>query len=143
MSLKQLSVFAENKPGSLLSVTETLHRNGIDMRAMCVADTQDYGLVRFIASDTDLAYKALVAAGLLVSCNEVVSVMIPDRPGGLTEIIRALAESAVNIEYLYAFTTPSAGSACVVLRVSDAAYTDALLTGLGYTCLGGDDITKL
>lgn len=141
MALKQLSVFVENKPGSLLAVTETLHRSGIDMRAMCVADTQDFGLVRFIASDTDKAFAALTAANLLVTRNDVVCVMIPDRPGGLTEIIRVLAETRVNIEYLYAFVSSTVGSACVILRVDDAPRADAILRERGYVCL--DDAEKI
>lgn len=134
MAIRQLSVFAENKPGSLLSVIRTLKEAEIDIRAFSIADTQDFGIVRLIVSDTEKAADALQRAGSLVSVTEVAAITIPDRPGALSSLMTALADQNINIEYMYAFVTAAEAHACVVLRVADTKAAEAIAreNGLEY-----------
>ena len=143
MSIKQLSVFAENKPGAVAQITDVLSENSIDMRAMNIADTQDFGILRMIVSDTEKARLALKESRCVVSVTDVVCVEMPDRPGALGNIIKLLAENSVNIEYMYAFIAVSRNHAYVVLRVSDNAKTEALLTDNGLKLASEEDISAL
>ena len=141
MSIKQLSVFAENKPGAVAQITDVLSENSIDMRAMNIADTQDFGILRMIVSDTEKARLALKESRCVVSVTDVVCVEMPDRPGALGSIIKLLAENSVNIEYMYAFIAVSRNHAYVVFRVSDNAKTEALLTDNGLKLASEEDIS--
>ena len=143
MSIKQLSVFAENKPGAVAQITDVLSENSIDMRAMNIADTQDFGILRMIVSDTEKARLALTERRCVVSVTDVVCVEMPDRPGALGNIIKLLAENSVNIEYMYAFIAVSRNHAYVVFRVSDNAKTEALLTDNGLKLASEEDISAL
>lgn len=143
MSIKQLSVFAENKPGAVAQITDVLSENSIDMRAMNIADTQDFGILRMIVSDTEKARLALKESRCVVSVTDVVCVEMPDRPGALGNIIKLLAENSVNIEYMYAFIAVSRNHAYVVFRVSDNAKTEALLTDNGLKLASEEDISAL
>lgn len=143
MSIKQLSVFAENKPGAVAQITDVLSENSIDMRAMNIADTQDFGILRMIVSDTEKARLALKESRCVVSVTDVVCVEMPDRPGALGSIIKLLAENSVNIEYMYAFIAVSRNHAYVVFRVSDNAKTEALLTDNGLKLASEEDISAL
>lgn len=143
MSIKQLSVFAENKPGAVAQITDVLSENSIDMRAMNIADTQDFGILRMIVSDTEKARLALKESRCVVSVTDVVCVEMPDRPGALGSIIKLLAENSVNIEYMYAFIAVSRNHAYVVFRVSDNAKTEALLTDNGLKLASEEDICAL
>lgn len=141
MSVKQLSVFAENKNGSIYEITKTLSDAGINIRAFSIADTQNYGILRLIVSDPRAAALALSNDGRIVSVTDVVGVQIPDEEGGLTELLKVLADSEVAVEYLYAFVASPASHAYVVLRVEDNAKTEALLTGAGFA-LCTDDLLR-
>ena len=143
MAVQQLSIFAENQPGSLVAITDILQQAGIDIRAMSIADTQDFGIVRLIVSDTDKACRALSSAECLVTRTAVVAAAIPDRPGALTELVHLLADHSINLEYMYAFVTPARQSACVVLRVQDPARTETLLSGHGIPCFTEEEIRNL
>ena len=143
MSIKQLSVFAENKPGAVAQITDVLSENSIDMRAMNIADTQDFGILRMIVSDTEKARLALKESRCVVSGTDVGCVEMPDRPGALGNIIKLLAENSVNIEYMYAFIAVSRNHAYVVFRVSDNAKTEALLTDNGLKLASEEDIRAL
>ena len=143
MSVKQLSVFAENRPGAVVDITDVLADENIDIRAMNIADTQDFGIVRLIVSDTEKGRIALKAAGSVVSVTDVVCVVMPDRPGALGDIIRLLAKNAVNIEYMYAFLAANRDHALVVFRVSDNEKTEALLSENGVTIASDEDIREL
>ena len=142
MSVKQLSVFAENRTGSIYEITKTLSTAGINIRAFSIADTQNYGILRLIVNDPRAAAMALSSEGRIVSVTDVVSVGIPDKEGGLTELLRVLAEAGIAVEYLYAFVAPGADQAYVVLRVEDNAKTEALLTEKGFGLLTDEVIRQ-
>ena len=131
MALKQISVFVDNKPGSLEQLVNTVAAAGVDMRAMSIADTQEFGILRMIVKGNTKACDALRKAGYLVSVNYVTAVEIPDEPGGLAKVVSILAGHGVNIEYTYAFMTRSHGKACVVFRVEDNECAENLLSQNG------------
>ncbi|MCR5648676.1 MAG: acetolactate synthase [Oscillospiraceae bacterium] len=132
MAIRQLSVFAENKPGSLIAITEALSRCSVDIRAMSLADTKDFGILRLIVSDPDAAKSALIAEGILVGENPVVAVAVPDEPGALTSLMKLLAENSINVEYMYAFLVPVKGRAFVALRVAEAQKAEDILSAAGF-----------
>jgi hypothetical protein len=143
MAIQQLSVFVENKPGALISITEILASHGVDMRAMCVAEAQDFGILRLIVDNTEQAAAALKDARCVISVNEVVAVAVSDRPGGMTEVIRLLAEHGINIEYMYAFITVAKQNAQVVLRVEDNEKAEKILAGHGIVLVKQEEIAQL
>ncbi len=142
MSVKQLSVFAENKNGSIYEISKTLSDNNINIRAFSIADTQNYGILRLIVSDPRTAAMALSTEGKIVNVTDVVSVQIPDEKGGLASLLRVLTEADISVEYLYAFVASTADAAYVVLRVEDNAKTEALLTEKGFTLLTDEILRK-
>jgi len=119
MTVKQLSVFVENKPGKLMEALEALAESGIDLRAISLADTSDFGILRAIVNRPDHAYEVLSESGFLVKTNNVLAVVIGDKPGGLASVVRLLSEGNVNIEYTYAFVAHSRDHAYVILRVDN------------------------
>jgi len=119
MTVEQLSVFVENKPGKLLEALETLADAQIDLRALSLADTADFGILRTIVDRPDHTLEILTRAGFLVKSSEVLAVVIGDKPGGLATVVRILSEAGVNIEYTYAFVAHSKDKAYVILRVDD------------------------
>ena len=140
MAIKQISVFLENHPGSLESVMGTLSDAGADMRALSMADTQDFGILRLIVRDTDKAVAALKEQGYVCSINDVTAAIIPDETGGLHKVLKVLADENINIEYSYAFLTPEDGKACVVFRIADNAHAAEVLGAKGISSLDGDDM---
>ena len=119
MFVKQLSVFVENKQGALSDVVALLSENGINMRAISIADTQDFGVLRMIVQDCEKAKAVLKAEKVIVAVNEVVAVELADKPGALSEVLKVLSGGGVNVEYMYAFVNPvKQSSACVVLRAT-------------------------
>ncbi len=135
MAIRQISVFVENKKGSLDHLVNVLATAGVDMRAMAIADTQEFGILRMIAKNHSKACEALRAAGYLVSENDITAVEIPDEPGGLAKVVSILAGHGINIEYTYAFLTRSHNHACVVFRVEDNELVDNILAQNGITTL--------
>lgn len=119
MSIKQISIFVENKPGRLAEITALLAENQIDIRALSIADTTDYGILRLIVNDPQKAESILKADGLTVSITEVLGIGIPDTPGGFAKAIGVLSEEGIGVEYAYAFITPEVGTAYVIIRVAD------------------------
>jgi hypothetical protein len=142
MSVKQLSVLAENKNGALYEITNILSTAGINLRAFSIADTQNYGILRLIVSDPRTAAMALSTEGKIVNVTDVVSVQIPDEKGGLASLLRVLTEADISVEYLYAFVASTVDAAYVVLRVEDNAKTEALLTDKGFTLLTDEILRK-
>ncbi len=142
MSVKQLSVFAENKSGSLCEVTSILSETKINIRAFSVADTDKYGVIRMIVDDPRKAAYALSEAGKIVNVTDVVGVQITDETGGLDILLKTLAANGINVEYLYAFVSTAANAADVVIRVSDNGATEKILTEAGYTLISDIDIGK-
>jgi len=143
MAIRQLSVFLENRHGTLVEVTELLAAEGIDIRAMSLADTQDFGILRLIVNDPEKAKAALAKIGFIASVNEVLAVAINDNPGALSEVIHVLAGANVNIEYMYAFLGNHKGNAYVVLRVMDNDSTAAVLEAAGIPLVSEADIKTL
>ena len=115
MKEKQISVFAENKPGRLSNIIELLGDSDIDIRALSLADTTDFGIVRMIVSDTEKALVTLRENGFAVKCTEIIALNMDDTPGGLSKILKELKKNDISIEYLYAFVENS--GAKVVMRV--------------------------
>lgn len=143
MAVKQLSIFVENKEGKLVTITDSIAKAGIDIRAMSVADTQEFGIFRLIVTDPEKAKEALESSGCFVSITKVVGVSIPDEPGSLAKVVNVLARNNINIEYMYAFITVSKQQASVVLRVADNDRAEAILTENGISLLDESDIVKM
>ncbi|HBQ85742.1 MAG TPA: amino acid-binding protein [Syntrophomonas sp.] len=120
---KQISVFLENKAGRLSNVTRVLGEAGINIRALSIADTSDFGILRIIVNEPARAYKILKEAGFTVSETEVIAVEVPDSPGGLATVLEQMAEENLNIEYLYAFLGTAEENALVIFKVEDFTLT--------------------
>ncbi|MBQ7546051.1 MAG: hypothetical protein IJT41_03685 [Clostridia bacterium] len=131
MLLKQISVFLENKSGQLLEIVNLLAANGIDLRALSIAEAQDYGVLRIIVDKPDETLSFLRQQEWVCQMNEVLAVTVPDEPGSLTRILTVLADKNVNMVYTYAFLSGTQGKACIVLRVDDNAYAEKLLRDAG------------
>ena len=140
MTIEQLSVFVENKPGKLVAALETLSEAGIDLRALALADTADFGILRVIVDKPDVALEVLKAADYLVRSNDVIPVSVGDRPGGLAGVLRILSDVGVDVEYTYAFVAHSHDRAYVILRVSDNDYAIKALTASGITLLSKEEM---
>ena len=143
MSLKQLTVFVENTQGSLVNITDTLAQNGVNLRALSIADTKEFGLLRLIVNDNDAAAAALQEQGYILKITDVVGVKIGDQPGKLSKALAVLAEAGVNVEYLYAFMARTEKHAYVVLRVEDNAVAEKVLTDAGFHMITEADVQKL
>jgi hypothetical protein len=135
VAIKQISIFVENKQGRLAQITALLEQNGIDIRALSLADTTDYGILRLIVSDPDTAYEALKEEKLTVSVTKVLGIAIPDRPGGFSRAIKVLSDAGISVEYTYAFITPQGGKAFVILRVEDNDAAADVLNRAGITVI--------
>ena len=119
MHIHQISVFLENRIGQLAEITKLLAEAGVDIRALSIAETSDYGLARMIVDDSQKASSILLQHGDILSMTPVWAVEVPDRPGGLAEVLSVLADSGVDVEYMYSLFTHREGSAYMVMRVSD------------------------
>jgi len=142
MAVSQLSIFAENKPGGLVQMTSLLAEVGVDIRAMSLADTQDYGILRLIVSDIDRAKDVLSENGLISSSTPVVAVALKDEPGALAQTMKILFENNINVEYMYAFLSPQP-YACMILRVSDNEKAEAILSANALRLLTDEDVSKM
>jgi hypothetical protein len=127
MKVEQISVFLENKPGALAEVTRILWESGVNIRALSLADTKDFGILRLIVNDIEKAKEVLGPRGFTVRKTEVVAVEVPDRPGGLAEILKVLAEARINVEYLYAFVQQTGENAIIIFRFDE---TDRAIVAL-------------
>ncbi len=128
--MKQVSVFVENRPGRLRAMLQALYERDINIRALSIADTSDFGIVRMILSDTEKGLQALREAGLVASTTDVLRVELPDKPGGLLKTaVEPLAAAGLNVEYIYAFVDTPLESAAAVLKVNDAERARRVLAG--------------
>ena len=143
MAIKQLTVFVENKKGTVVSVTDILSKNNINIRALSIAETKDFGILRLIVNDENAAEKVLSENGYLIKTIDVVGVKIGDAPGKLTEALDVLDKANINVEYLYAFMARTEKHAYVVLRVEESAVAESALTGAGFKMITEADIKKL
>ncbi len=136
MKINQLSLFLENKPGHLSSVSQTLADAGINILTLSLADTQQFGILRLIVEDWQKAKSVLEASGGVVKVTEVVATEIEDRPGGLASILKILEQSGVNVEYMYAFTFGTQDKAVMVFRFDDPDAAIEILQSNGVGVLG-------
>ena len=143
MAIKQLTVFIENKKGTVVSVTDALANNNVNLRALSIAETQDFGILRMIVNDEKTAEKVLADKGYLIKTIDVVGVKIGDEPGKLTAALDVLDKADINVEYLYAFMARTEKHAYVVLRVEDNAVAEKILTEAGFKMITEADINKL
>jgi hypothetical protein len=143
MKVEQISVFLENKPGALAEVTRILGETGVNIRALSLADTKDFGILRLIVNDNEKAKEVLGQKGFTVRKTEVVAVEVPDRPGGLAEIIKILAEASINVEYLYAFVQQSGENAIIIFRFDETDRAIAVLSEKKVRLLEGRKVYSL
>ena len=138
MKVKQLSVFLENRAGTLAELSHLLADRSINLRALCVADTQDFGIVRLITAEPEQAAQQLREAGHVCTVTEVLAVALDDTAGGMNAILVALADAQVSVEYAYASLSPKAGKAFLIVRVKDNDAAEAALTAAGIA--GADEL---
>lgn len=143
MAIKQLTVFVENRQGALVEITDLFASYSVDMRALSIADTQDFGILRVIVNDTNEALRILHSKGYLVQAIDVIAVKISDAPGKLSAALHALNVAGINVEYLYAFLARTQRHAYVVLRVADNAAAASVLEDAGFHMVSEEDIKKL
>ena len=143
MIQKQISVFLENKKGRLAEVTALIAREGINIRALALADTADFGVLRLIVNDPEKCFAVLKGGGFVAQQTEVIAVEVPDRPGGLGRILGLFDRHGLNIEYMYAFVEKKSDSAIVVFRVDQPAKAVQDLESEGVTVLSAEIISKL
>jgi len=143
MAIKQLTVFVPNRQGTLVSVTNVLSENSVNIRALSIAETQDFGILRLIVTEEELAEKVLSDAGYLIKAIDVVGVKIGDAPGKLTAALDVLNKMGINVEYLYAFLSRTEKHAYVVLRVEDNTAAETALEAAGFHMITKEDIHKL
>lgn len=140
---KQISVFLENKAGRLARVTRVLGESGINIRALSIADTSDFGILRLIVNDPVKAYTILKDAGFTVSETDVIAVKVPDCPGGLATVLEQMSETNLNIEYLYAFLGTSEEDALVIFKVEDIQKARQAFCEKGIPFLDDQDLYKV
>ncbi len=129
MLVKQISVFLENKSGRLAEVTKALGQNNIDISALSIADTTDFGILRLIVNKPEEAEKVLKESGFTVSCTNVIAIAVPDKPGGLGKALEVMESESIGIEYMYAFIGKASDEALVILRVEEPERAIEVLTG--------------
>ena len=140
MTVRQISVFLENKSGRLLDVCASLGEAGVNIRALCVADTSEFGVVRLIVDDPVKAREGLQAKGFTVKEAPVIAVEVDDRPGGLSEILKPLVSQEMNVEYLYCFLEKAADKAIVIIRVDEAEQASGALKAVGYRVIPPEEL---
>jgi hypothetical protein len=143
MSVKQISVFLENKKGRLAELTDILEREGINMRALSLADTADFGVLRLIVDDMDRCLTVLRAAGYVAQVTEVIAIEVEDRPGGLHRILKVLDGAAINVEYLYAYVEKRKAVAIVICKVDDRGKAISALQKAGIPSIDADVLKSL
>ena len=140
--IQQISVFLEYKKGRLAFITKVLAEAGADIRAMSVADTSDFGILRLIVDAPEKAIDALKNEGMAVSLTDVLAIGVEDNPGGLSKATNALWDSGISVEYAYAFISQKDGTAFVILRVDDNDKAVEVLKANDITVIEQDDIHK-
>lgn len=140
MTIKQISLFLENKPGHLNAICRTLADAGINIVTLSMADTRQFGIVRLIVEDWERARQALEAAGFVANVRDVVAATVRDEPGGMVRLLDVVQDAGVNIEYMYAFAFRRRREAVLVFRFDDPARAVAALTGAGCNVLGSVDL---
>lgn len=140
MTVNQISVFLENEPGKLSSFTHLLHENNIDIRALSIAEVENFGILRIIVNDVYATSTILKNAGYVFKITPVLAVPLKDVSGGLAEVVDVLGDNKINIDYIYAFTARERDKAYVVLRVADNDKAISILTSRGYSPVSQEDL---
>ncbi len=143
MKVEQISIFIENKSGRLAEVSGILGKAGVNIRALSLADTSDFGILRLIVNDAEKALQVLREQHFTVSKTEVIGVEVPDSPGGLSSILQILDQNNVNVEYMYAFADRCGDNAVIIFRFDDTDEAIQALTKSGVKILEGEQITTL
>lgn len=141
--IKQISIFVENKPGRLKAMTNILKENNIDILALSIADTKDFGILRLITDNPDKTCEILKNAECTVTITEVLAVGLEDKPGGLAVVMDTLFENSISVEYMYAFFSKLEGKASVILRVNDNSKAADVLCNAGIQLLKSDEIYNM
>ena len=143
MSIRQISVFLENKPGMLNKMTEVLAEHSIDMRALSIAETKDFGIARMIVDDVYAATNVLKEADFVASLTQVLAYQIPDETGGLNKLLQTFTNAKVNIEYMYAFLGAGTANAYMIFRVADTKAAETALAAKGLKALTQEEIAQI
>lgn len=143
MNIKQIAIFLENKKGRLAEVTKVLAAAGVNIRALSLADTADFGILRLIVNDSDKAVKALKEAGFVAQVTDVIAIEVQDKPGGLFHILDVFDQNNINIEYMYAFVEKRVENAIVIFKIDDHEKAHAALTKNGISIVTGDVLKNL
>ncbi len=141
--IKQISVFIENRPGRLLEVVEVLGKNNINLKALSLADSSDFGIARLVVNGTDNAVDVLKKNGFTVSVTNILASLIDDKPGTLANILTVLAQNEINIEYMYGFASPIEGKAVMVFKLSDLDRAQKLFNEKGIELLSQEEIREI
>ncbi len=138
MTIQQISVFLENRSGQLAEITDILARNDVDLRAIHIAETADYGVLRLIASEPQKASRILLENGFILSMTPVMAAAVPDEPGGLAKLLDILAKGGLDIEYMYSVVGRKDSSAYMIFRVADMQHMEDILSSNGIAPVGED-----
>ena len=140
MTIPQISVFLENKAGQLADITGILSENQVNMRAINIAETADYGVLRLIVDDAPKASSILLEKGFILTMTPVVGVAVPDTPGGLSKVLSVISSAGVDVEYMYSVFGQKDGQACMIFRVADTDGLVAVLSKEGVATVAGEDL---
>jgi hypothetical protein len=143
MQVEQISVFLENKAGRLSEVTGILAEAGVNIRALALADTSDFGVLRLIVDDNDRAVSALKENGFTVGKTEVVAVLVEDKPGGLHAILERLRSGDVNVEYMYSYVRQSGKDAIMIFRFDNIEAASRFLKDNGFSVIDGKTLYQI
>jgi len=140
MTIPQISVFLENKAGQLADITGILSQNQVNMRAINIAETTDYGVLRLIVDDAAKASSILLEQGFILTMTPVVGVAVPDTPGGLSKVLSVISSAEIDVEYMYSVFGQKDGQACMIFRVADSDALTKLLEANGIGTITGEDL---
>ena len=140
MTIPQISVFLENKAGQLADITKILSDNQVNMRAINIAETADYGVLRLIVDDAQKASAILLEQGFILTMTPVVGVAVPDTPGGLSKVLSVISTVGIDVEYMYSVFGQKDGQACMIFRVADTDGLTAVLDQNGIGTIAGEDL---
>ncbi len=140
MKIRQISVFMENKVGRIMEITEVLAKNNINIRALSLADTSDFGILRMIVDNIEKTLKVLKAKGFIVKDSYVVAVEVPDKPGGLAAVLKVLGKKGINVEYMYAFFEQPENKALLIFRFENPEDAASILIKNGIAVAGEEKL---
>lgn len=143
MTVNQISIFLENKPESLSELTEVLAENKVNMRALMLADTSDFGIARIITDNAEKVAEILKMRDYIVNVTGVIAIVIPDESGSLNKILKLLGENGRNVEYMYGFTGRKTNMACMILRCTDIQKTEEILEKNGIHTISQEELADI